>query len=206
MFLSFALLTFALVLLMGSLGIGANGDGEVNDKPDDSHLVPEEFRLQNPALEAYSALQSIFKVDEDGGVTYPDDYAGAWIDDEFNLRIALTTSETGRDLINYEELLKEHEEIVIYEEVEFSYNELDKIRSSIFEELRKEHLVISNYVDVEKNKINFGFVEFDESRVKASIHSLISESAMVRNNLPDKDIDINLFIFSMDKEEINETE
>ena len=77
---------------------------------DDTGKMPEIFKSQTQALEAYNVLISTFTASANGAVVYPDDYAGAWIDDNI-LHIAL--ADNGQiPLADYASLLKDL--IVLY--------------------------------------------------------------------------------------------
>ncbi|MDR2044625.1 MAG: S1 family peptidase [Clostridium sp.] len=188
------LVLFLAVTLVMSMGVSI-GAGAADGTLDDTHSVPQVFALQAKALEAYSLLNTTFTVYEDGTITYPDDYAGVWIAD-YKLHVATTSTNKN----NYGELLKDFD-CVVFETAEYSVNELDKIRYSIFEVLKKEHSAVSHYVDVVENKINFGFLELDESNIRLSLASLISlsESNIVKDSLPEKAISLDLFVLSTDE-------
>lgn len=81
--------------LAAILGISMNVPMAVaaQELPDDSASTPAIYLQQAAALEAYSVLCSTFSVDNDGIVTYPNDYAGAWIENN-KLHIAIVSSGT----------------------------------------------------------------------------------------------------------------
>lgn len=173
------------------------------EMPDDSANTPAIYLQQAEALEAYSVLCSTFLVDNDGNVTYPDDYAGAWIEDN-KLHIAITSSETVdmfsfAPINSYSNLLSNYD-CVVYETVEYSLNELNAIRHSVFAELKEDYAIISHYVDVEENKINLGFLKYDESEVYDSLEILANETNVLNSTLSNreaKNLDFSeLFVLS----------
>lgn len=106
--------------------------------------------IQYEAKQAYAALSDTFGVTEDGATIYPDDYAGAWIDGE-KLYVALTSLDAGVT-IEYDEILNGFD-CVVYEEAEYSLNELQEIQDSVFEELSENYEVTAYYTEVDTNKI-----------------------------------------------------
>ena len=153
----------------------------------DSDNTPVVYIQQASALEAYSALCSSFLVDNDGYVTYPDDYAGAWIENnELHIAIAISDNADVNSSFtdSYGKLLKEYD-CVVFEKVKYSLNELNALRYGIFAELKKNYSVISHYVDVKENKIKLGFLKYDESKVYDSLKSLERAKNATNRLLPD---------------------
>ncbi|MDE7193026.1 MAG: hypothetical protein K2O14_03550 [Oscillospiraceae bacterium] len=114
--------------------------------------VPQEMLLQEEALNAYDALYNRFEQDEDNNYILPDDYAGEYIDDSYNLVVQLTTD----DYSEYEFLLDEFD-CVVFKTVEYSNNELTELareaRTSIIETESKDNIeYVSSCVDVKNNK------------------------------------------------------
>lgn len=196
------------LMLIAVLGISLNVSrvAASQELPDDSASTPAIFLQQAEALEAYSVLCSTFSVDSDGNVTYPDSYAGAWIEDN-KLHIAITSSGTS-DMFslassnNYISLLSDYD-CVVYETAEYSLNELNDIRYSVFEELKEDYAIISHYVDVKENKINLGFLNYDETEVYDSLETIAIETRVLNNTLANygaKYSDFSdLFILSVDE-------
>lgn len=175
--------------------------------PDDSAKMPEVFLGHANALDAYFVLSNSFKVEKDGNVTYPNDYAGSWIEDD-KLVIAIVPSENAKtnnsvESNKYKELLSEYDS-VIYTTAKYSLNELDTIRHTVFNELKDETTIVSHYVDVAENKISLGFLEYEEASIFHSLDTLISESNILNENLSNNQTMSDLFILR--KDELIETE
>lgn len=188
------LLIFTFVLMLSIFADEANTDERFNYGAESSYIeeeIPEIFALQDRALQAYSALRSAFTVNYDGSVTYPDDFAGAWIEN-FQLHIA-TTPNLHRGAFIYSKLLEGFECVVVFTEANFSLNELNQISTTVFDFLKEEEFpVIEHYVDVRQNRINISFLELDESSI---ISSLAGEDMM--RALPEVPKITDLFIFSL---------
>jgi hypothetical protein len=205
------LLCLILIVAMGfSMNIPIAAANE--ELPDDSASTPAIYLEQAEALEAYSVLYSTFSVDNDGYVTYPDDYAGAWIKDN-KLFIAIASPANAKtidvaDSNKYKDLLSDYD-CVVYKTVEHSLYELDAIRHSVFDDLKDEYSVISHYVDVEENKISLGFLEYEESSVLNSLETLATETnalSRILSNI-DTDIDFNFSdLFILRKDELIDAE
>ena len=118
-----------------------------------------ELIRQRPALEAYSILRTTFAEGIDGSVSYPDDFAGAWIDN-FKLHIALTSlSDEGME--SYKALLADFESHIVFVEADFSLNVLDELRYNIAPILEESIDIYSHYIDVVLNGIEFEISESD---------------------------------------------
>lgn len=146
--------------------------------PEDEVLPPPIYLQQAEALEAYSVLSSTFNVDSDGYVTYPNNYAGAWIEDN-KLYVALTESDNTFSIAsakneNFHSLLSDYS-CVVYVSHNFSLNELNRIRYGIFDDLEKEYSITSHSIDVINNKINLGLLNLN-SKTQQNILSAISLS------------------------------
>lgn len=157
------------------------------DKMDEMDEGIRIMTLQARALEAHQALWQTFTVNPDGSVTYPDNFAGTWIDADFNLRIALTSEDNraaalgnGRTLSRNSEFLRGFEDVVVFETAEFSLNELDELRRSVVDILRKEFLVVSHGVDVITNRIEidiFELYKLNEADIMSSLSEIVKLSS-----------------------------
>ena len=159
--------------------------------------IPEIFALQSRAIEAYSALRRAFVVNYDGSVTYPTDYAGAWIED-FKLHIAVTPGMQQSSSM-YAQLLEGFEDVVVFTEANFSLNELNQIRTVVFNVLREEGIpAIGHYVDVKQNRINMSFLEIDENSISSALSNEFAVlGRMVDSDVFDADVFAELFDFSV---------
>lgn len=161
-----------LAAALSLLSLGLTGSAETNEL-DEFEPLPEiakTMELQEKALDAYDILRTTFTIYSDRSESYPDDFAGTWVNAPY-LHIALT-SDKPEVLQKYQELLKEFESIIIYETAEYSMNELDKIRFSVSEALTKEHLITRHYIDVMSNKIVFEFSDFGEEIIRKTLLDL----------------------------------
>jgi hypothetical protein len=173
------------IITMAS-GIAADSISETRYDEDYEAYLQKVFERQAPALEAYSVLYTTFTVSCDGIITYPNDYAGAWIDD-YKLHVAITTDKRA-SLRKYRDLLKDFD-CVVYVTAEYSLNELDALRHSLFDEFGEELKIISHHVHESENKINFGFVEVDENKFIAAL----SRSNADRRTASGKPVTAELF-------------
>ena len=89
--------------------------------------------MQEEATEAYSELRSLFGVSESGEDVFPDDYAGAWIEDN-DLIVGLTSLES---VEKYDVVLSEFD-CVQYVEMEYSLNELYELRDEMYEQVKDD--------------------------------------------------------------------
>lgn len=156
-------------------------EGEADIPPDISKMMES----QKEPLEAYEALRKLFKVNADGSETYPDDFAGTWIEGS-KLIVAVTSDET-KEKTDYTSFLKGYD-CVEYVIMEYSLNDLENIRAYAAEKLSAAVQFSSHYVDQKNNKIVFGFLEFDEKEISGVLSGIIKDSAF------DKPISLDLFV------------
>ena len=67
-----------------------SGDIRSEEEQEDISLWMQKMEMQEEATQAYSELRSLFGVSESGMDIFPDDYAGAWIENN-DLIVGLTT-------------------------------------------------------------------------------------------------------------------
>jgi hypothetical protein len=186
------LLTFALVLgVLGAEGAyseettnrqttfcvaGQEYESEVAISDDSDCEILEEIRrterLQAQALEAYWTLRETFEVTA-GVVTYPDDYAGAWVGDDGSLHVALVSERA--NIRNYSRLLRDFD-VIVFEEANFSLNELDILRDSAFDSLSNDFSVVGHYVDVHANRIVLEFETLNEREIRTALSDFVSDN------------------------------
>ena len=119
--------------------------------------IREELALQQPALDAYEILSSIFTRNKDGTISYPHDYGGVWIYD-FKLHIALTAE--GKDNIDfYSDLLSNFEPHIVFVEVDYSLNLLNEIRNTVAPFIYDSLGLHSHHVNIRLNSISFEIPE-----------------------------------------------
>jgi hypothetical protein len=117
---------------------------------------------QKLALEAHAVLYSLFTINYDGSVSYPNDFAGVWIEDFKYLHIATTSSLT-RSTFIYEALLEDFGCIVVFENAEHSLNMLSQLRDIVFDTLTDAGLpVVYGYVSASRNRVYIGLSELGE--------------------------------------------
>ncbi|MCL2753835.1 MAG: S1 family peptidase [Defluviitaleaceae bacterium] len=157
--------SFMLVIIFAtSMTVFGVEDALRNDDIPDLHPDFAELMLrQVPALEAHEALYQMFTVNDDGTVTYPDDFAGVWIEDSKYLYIAIVTSNL-RNMSAYGSTLAGHEDVVVFVEAAHSLNELTQLRDEVFNMLQEASLpVVSGFVDMEGNRVILSLKEFDNA-------------------------------------------
>lgn len=167
--------------------------------------LPITYAPHDRVLSAYSALRTAFVVNYDGSVTYPDDFAGAWIDN-YVLHIATAPGLSENSI--YSDLLQGYECVVVFVEANFSLNDLNQIRHSAFYLLLEEDLpVIGHHVNVRQNQIDMSFLSLDE-RVESVAMSSLTNRGMISYLTKDTDMsevdmfnaviaDEGLFVFSI---------
>lgn len=156
------------ITLPGTAGYAESAaDQDYYNEPSE---VAELMKLQERALDAYTVLRTIFTSYSDGSESYPDDYAGAWVDAPY-LHIALT-SEKPEVVDKYRELLKEYEDIIIYDTVNYSLNMLDKVRYDVCEKMKSEYFITCHYVDVITNRIVFEIEDLDKAAFNSSLSKI----------------------------------
>jgi len=159
--------------------------------PEEFAEAMKEMQAQAHAMAAYEVLRSVYAFYDDGSESYPDDYAGAWIDD-YKLHVALTADNP--DSVNrYRNLLREFD-CVVFVTMGYSLNELDKIRGAVAEALMENYQITSHSVNVRENKIFLDYYEAEEKQVDSFIRSFLVENAASKFTLSDKTITTDLFI------------
>lgn len=147
--------------------------------------------IQYEATHAYAALSATFGVTDDGATIYPDDYAGAWIDGA-DLHVALTSLDASATA-KYDEIFNGFD-CVMYEEAEYSLNELQEIEDSIFKVLSENYEVTAYYTEVDTNKIIIEAAN-DLAAVEDEIDELMNAPQTFLANLENvPPIDADLFV------------
>lgn len=178
------ILSFILSLtLCLSLGMVAFASGDSKVLEDDSALTPSVYQEQAAAQDAYSKLCASFKLTEDGSYVYPDDYAGAWYENGI-LHVVVTDNDA---IAAYKVRLSEYD-CVHYEIADYSLNELNYIRSSLYDALRDEYAAVSHHVDQKTNKINIGFLNIEKNRanINSTVFSLVIDDNVFKSVVSEK--------------------
>ncbi|MCI8625909.1 MAG: S1 family peptidase [Lachnospiraceae bacterium] len=122
--------------------------------------VKARMDAQVDALGAYQKLFDTFGRNEDGSLLYPEDYAGAYI--EGDRLVVMLTQMDEQTKIKYNMIYPEYVSAVIYQEAEYTLNQLYKIQE-IGHELMTDFSITSYGVD-EKN--NETFIQVPEEEVE----------------------------------------
>lgn len=146
----------SVVMASLSVGIFAENDTTLLYEPDGVHsmeeLKPTEAMIhQGKALEEYDKICETYERDENNCFIYPDNYAGEYIDEDYDLVILLTDDNNG-----YYKSIVSDSEYIKYKTVEYSYNELSSALASSVEILLNEEygkkLYVGSGIDVKMNK------------------------------------------------------
>ncbi len=117
------------------------------------------FEIQRKACEAHELLYLSFGWDET--YIYPDDFGGDFIDyDTLHVQV---TDESAIDY--YKNLLVNYESNVVFDVVEYSYNELQVATNNIAEEIKGDYNVVSYGVCMSKNKGTIEVLKSDYEKV-----------------------------------------
>jgi len=126
----------------------------------------ERMRLQEPAILAYNMIMREFIRISDYGmeIIYPDDYAGAFIDENNNLVVQLTSLD--RSSVGFYNSLVKYSDVVSFVEVEFSLNELHEFGRMFADMLIENGLqVTSDGIDVINNIYDISLYYADEASI-----------------------------------------
>lgn len=156
---------------------GTMPDSMSSENQDYTETIIKEYEqkanIQIEAAQAYAALYTTFTVDKDGVVTYPDNYAGAWINGA-DLYVALTSLDSSAI---YDNVFKDFS-CIKYVKAEYSLNEMEKVKEKAFEILQKNYSdqIAAFYVDVITNHIVFEVVG-NINDIKTTLDSSIETQA-----------------------------
>lgn len=131
------------------------------------------FEIQRRACEAHELLYSSFGWNET--YIYPDNFAGDYIDyDTLHIQV------TSNSAINYyEALLSDYSDAVVYDIVDYSYNELFDEAENYARSIENDYGVVSFGVDVTNNK---GMVNV----IATDYEDLTLNSERLRQNVSEK--------------------
>lgn len=128
--------------------------------------VTREIELEQPALEAYYAMLDSFEATY-GDNKYPDNFAGAYITDDNKLCVLLVNA-SPEDCQVYENYCENYDGI-LFEEVEYSYYELENTLGFVMEHVAGDEFT-SAYIDVVENNVKLGV-----NGVRSSLQSTMAE-------------------------------
>ena len=131
-----------------------SGDIRSEEEQEDISLWMQKMEMQEEATQAYSELRSLFGVSESGMDIFPDDYAGAWIENN-DLIVGLTTLDS---VEKYDLVLGEFD-CVQYVEMDYSLNELYEMRNDMYEQIKDDIEISCSYVHVAGNNIVYEVLE-----------------------------------------------
>ena len=117
----------------------------------------EKLPSQYEAVTAYQRLWESFETADNGDVIYPDDYAGAYIDDKNYLVVVLTTDDTSAY-----EYLQEEFSCVLFKKAQYSLSYMLSVQASIDDELTEEQQKALTCIGVDERE-NYVSVEFDDT-------------------------------------------
>lgn len=177
------------------------GDAQSEEEPEDIALWKQKIKMQEEATEAYSELRSLFGVSESGEDVFPDDYAGAWIEDN-DLIVGLTSLES---VEKYDVVLSEFD-CVQYVEMEYSLNELYELRDEMYEQVKDDIDISCFYVHVAGNNIVYEVLEpvgMAEQKLESKLNTL-QASVMINSNV--NAVTEDLFVIAEGGEVIKQTD
>lgn len=141
----------------------SNEDGIINASENEQRIEEYEkiMLLQENTVMANECINQMFEIDENGTIIYPNEYAGAWIDEDM-LVLALTNVED-EVISKYIEVAGEYANYVRFENAEYSYNYLKDVEENVVKTLVEEENVnvVNHYVSDIANSIVIGIDEED---------------------------------------------
>ena len=152
-------------------GIPTATELEGKSEEEVSALFMDVMDRQGPAVEASERIHTLFEMDEIGSWIYPDEYAGAYID-EFELYVLL--KDFSPDVINkYLNVLGELQSVVHFVQVDYSENELRAMMQQVVDEAHKQGLHLFQYsTQIESNKIVIYVAQCDAESLRHTIAKL----------------------------------
>ena len=144
-----------VVLLLFSVNIGVLAETTGND--------------------AYDNMMESFGTDENGNYQYPEDYAGAYLEEDQDKLVILLTDNANKD--EYQKLAGEDANLD-FKIVEYSYQELEEYGKTYREKLEADGAKIASHgVDILRNSYTFG-ITADQETIDAlpTVQSIKEES------------------------------
>ena len=157
-----------------------NISDEILGEEEELVLWKKKMQMQEDAIRAYSELRSLFGVSELGMDIFPDDYAGAWIEDN-NLIVGLTSFDS---VEKYDVVLGKFN-CVQYVKKQYSLNQLYTICDSVYDQVKEDIDMSSFYVHVMGNNIVYEVLE-EKDAAEQKIKTKLSTSRL--SPFVDKDI------------------
>lgn len=147
----------AMLLLLCACQAGPPGESVVPPVPDASGSGEQQTpgpsaglpfqRVKSPgyAYAASSILYDSFSFDEDRNIIYPENYGGYYLQTgkDFDLHICIVDL-PNQDVSDYEALLADYIDHVVFENVEYSYQELLDASCLIMEDLQSSGILVTS--------------------------------------------------------------
>ena len=152
-------------------GIPTTAELEGKSQEEVYALFVDVMDRQGPAVEASERIHTLFEMDEIGTWIYPNEYAGAYID-EFELYVLL--KDFSPDTINkYVNVLGELQSVVHFVQVDYSENELRAMMQQVVDEAHRQGLHLFQYsTQVESNTIVIYVAQCDSEALRHTIAKL----------------------------------
>lgn len=176
-------------------------DVQSEEEPEDIVLWKQKMKMQEEAIEAYSELRSLFGISESGEDIFPDDYAGAWIEDN-DLIVGLSSFES---IQKYDTVLGEFD-CVQYVEMDYSLNELYELCDNMYQQIKNDIEISCFYVHVADNNIVYEVLEpigTVEQKLESKLNTL--QASVMANDGTDTAIE-NLFVIAEGSEIIKQSD
>lgn len=133
---------------------------------------------QENAVAANECLNQAFGQTANGTITFPEDYAGAYIDGGHLVLLLTNTSEEATE--KYRNWAGEYSSCLTFKKVKYSYNELSEKLDPIVEKLKEDgYEVTSSAVSETENAVSIGLFKCESAEASKLAKSL-SEAFGVR--------------------------
>lgn len=143
-----------LIVILASGLLFTNAESlEITVEKMDEKAVIDRMRLQEDALVAYSHLWDSFSKDLVGSPIYPDEFAGAFINDTHKLVINVVN--LSDEIVRTYTEITEKSDAVIIAQVEYSYNYLMSMINDVVDIYGAEN-ILTYYVGEDTNKLHVG--------------------------------------------------
>lgn len=151
----------------------------VSESLEIEELRPTEIMIrQEPALKAYDELYSHFEQDKNGNYIYPYNYAGEYIDDNFNLILLVTDD----NVELFEHVVSMHDCVKI-KKVAYSYFDLQQIIPNVIDKFGDktefDDMLVCSYVDIINNH---AVIEASENKYKDFQSKYFDLNSILRSN------------------------
>ena len=156
-FLGFAIATAIASMCLTSTVLAENSN---------TNELANMFLIQKNACEAHEALYNSFTWDNT--YIYPDDFGGDYIDYD-TLHVQVTDASS---IPYYESILSDYESNVVYDIVEFSYEDLYNETENFADAISEEYNIVSYGVDVIENRGIINVTSSDYTEISEYFNSI----------------------------------